>query len=204
MSFQSGYYPLFCLLTVLATMAWSWINPYDRFTWWLESIPAIVAVVVLTATYKKFRLTDLLYGLIALHCIVLLVGGHYTYARVPLFDDLSHIMGWERNHYDRVGHIMQGLVPAVIARELLIRTSTLQRGAWMMVLIVMGCLGIGALYEIIEWAAAALTGEAAESFLGTQGDIWDTQKDMALAGIGAVLGLGLFSIWHDRQLRSIK
>lgn len=184
-------------------MVWSWINPYDRFTWWLESIPAILAVVLLTATYKKFPLTPLLYGLIAAHCIVLLVGGHYTYARVPVFDTLKDIFGWSRNHYDRVGHVMQGLVPAIVARELLLRTSTLQRGVWMVVLIVMGCLGISALYEIIEWAASAATGEAAESFLGTQGDVWDTQKDMALAGVGAILGLALFSSWQDRQLRSI-
>ncbi|HEY1096045.1 MAG TPA: DUF2238 domain-containing protein [Alphaproteobacteria bacterium] len=184
-------------------MVWSWVDPHDRFTWWLESIPAIAAIIILSATYTKFRLTNLLYGLIAIHAIILLVGGHYTYAEVPLFDTFRDMFGWSRNHYDRVGHIAQGLVPALIARELLIRTSTLQRGAWMIVLIVMGCLGIAAIYEIIEWVAAALTGEAAENFLGTQGDVWDTQKDMALAGIGAITGLAIFSHWHDRQLKNL-
>lgn len=197
-------FPFFCLVTVLAVMVWSWINPHDRFTWWLESVPAIFACILLVATYTRFRLTSLLYGLVAIHAIILLVGAHYTYARVPLFDSLQSVFGWERNHYDRVGHIAQGFVPALIARELLLRTSSLRSGAWMFVLIVLGCLGISALYEIIEWLVADLTGEDAESFLGTQGDVWDTQKDMALAGIGAIAGLLLLSAWHDRQLKNLK
>ena len=179
---------------------WSVINPYDRFTWWLESIPALVAIVLLTATYTRFRLSNLLYGIIAVHAIILLVGGHYTYARVPLFDLIKDYFHFSRNHYDRLGHLMQGLSPALVARELLVRTSGLQRGVWMTVLIILGCLGISAVYEIIEWLTAVSTGEAAEAFLGTQGDIWDTQKDMACAGIGAILGLLLFSHWHDRSL----
>jgi putative membrane protein len=197
-------FPVFCLITVMAVMIWSWINPHDRFTWWLESVPAIFAIIILVLSYQRFRLTNLLYGLIALHAIILLVGAHYTYAKVPLFDDLQNLFGWQRNHYDRVGHLAQGFVPALIARELLLRTSSLRAGKWMFVLIILGCLGISALYEIIEWVVADLTGEAAESFLGTQGDVWDTQKDMALAGLGAVLGLLSLCKWHDAQLKKLK
>ncbi len=197
-------WPFLCAIIVALVGIWSTINPYDRFTWWLESVPAIVAMVLLIATYKKFPLTPLLYGLIAAHCIVLFVGGHYTYARVPLFDDCKTWFDWTRNHYDRVGHVMQGLVPAMVIRELLLRTSPLRSGKWLFAIIVFGCLGISAAYEIIEWLTSVLTGEAADSFLGTQGDVWDTQNDMLCAAIGAVAGLLLLSSWHNKQLKRIQ
>ncbi|MEZ0260367.1 MAG: DUF2238 domain-containing protein, partial [Alphaproteobacteria bacterium] len=129
---------------------------------------------------------------------------HYTYARVPLFDWLREPFGWERNHFDRLGHLMQGFVPAMAGRELLLRTSKIGAGKWLVAVLVLGCLGISAIYEIIEWAAAALTGEAADSFLGSQGDVWDSQKDMLLAGIGAIAALLLLSRWHDAQLAKLK
>jgi putative membrane protein len=196
--------PIFCLMIVIAVMIWSWINPYERLTWWLEAVPVLIAFAILIPTYHRFRLTNLLYVLIAIHAVILLVGAHYTYARVPFFDDLKSIWGWERNHYDRIGHLAQGFIPALVARELLLRTSILRAGAWMFVLIVLGCLGVSALYEIIEWLVANFTDEDAESFLGTQGDVWDTQKDMALAGIGAVMGLLLLRTWHDAQLKTLE
>lgn len=188
----------------LAVATWSVINPHDLFTWFMEAAPVMIALPLLVATRKKFPLTQLLYFLVLLHCLTLLVGAHYTYARVPLFDWLRDIMGWERNHYDRLGHVMQGFVPAIAGRELLLRTSKVGPGKWLAALLVLGCLGISAIYEVIEWAAAELTGEAAESFLGAQGDIWDSQKDMLLAGIGAGAALLLLSRWHDAQLARLK
>lgn len=196
--------PVFCLFIILSVMIWSWINPHEIFIWWLEAIPVFIALAILIPTYRHFRLTNLVYGLIALHAVILLIGAHYTYARVPFFDDLKAVFGWERNHYDRIGHLAQGFIPALVGRELLLRTSPLRAGKWMMVLIVLSCFGIAALYEIIEWVVADLTGEEAESFLGTQGDVWDTQKDMALAGIGALSGLLLLGRWHDAQLKRLK
>jgi putative membrane protein len=195
--------PLFCLGAVLAVFIWSAINPYERGTWWMEVIPVIIALPILIATYRKFRLTDMLYVLIALHCLVLLVGGHYTYARVPLFDDIKEMFGLTRNHYDRVGHVMQGFVPAMIGRELVIRTTPLKGGKWLAALLILSAFGIGAIYEIIEWIAAVITKDGAESFLATQGDIWDTQKDMALAGFGAALALVTLSKFHNRALERL-
>jgi putative membrane protein len=192
--------PLFCLGAVLAVFIWSAINPYERGTWWMEVAPVIIALPILIATYRKFRLTGMLYVLIALHCLVLLVGGHYTYARVPLFDDIKEMFGLTRNHYDRVGHVMQGFVPAMIGRELVIRTTSLKGGKWLVTLLILSAFGIGAIYEIIEWMAAVITKDGAESFLATQGDVWDTQKDMALAGFGAALALATLSKFHNRAL----
>lgn len=195
--------PILSLGVVLAVAAWSALNPYDRFTWWMETIPVFVAIILLWTTGRRFRFTDMLYVLIALHCIVLLVGGHYTYALVPLFDWIRDWFGLARNHYDRFGHFMQGFVPAMVARELLIRTSPLKPGKWLFAVIVLSCLGISAAYELIEWAVSAATGEAAESFLGTQGDIWDTQKDIAMALVGAVSALILLSGAHNRALAKL-
>ncbi len=184
-------------------MAWSVVNPHDMFTWVMEATPVIVVLPLLVCTRKQFPLTQLLYVLVMLHCFTLLIGAHYTYARVPLFDWLKDVFGWQRNHYDRLGHVMQGFVPAIAGRELLLRTSKIGPGKWLAVVLVLGCLGISAIYEVIEWAAAELTGDAADSFLGAQGDVWDSQKDMALAGIGAIVALLALPWLHDRQLKKI-
>lgn len=200
---QKHIVPLGCLFIALTVLLWSGINPLERGTWWMEIAPVLVVLPLLVATYRNFRLSNLLYILIALHVIILCVGGHYTYARVPLFDMLRDYFHQTRNSFDGIGHFAQGFVPAIAARELLLRTSSLQRGKWMWALIVLGCLGISALYEIIEWGAALFSSEGAESFLGTQGDVWDTQKDMALAGIGALLGLALLGKLHDSSLSKL-
>jgi putative membrane protein len=163
----------------------------------------LAGLAILLATYRRFRFTTLCYTLIALHICVLCVGGHYTYARVPLFDWLRPIFGWQRNHYDRFGHLMQGFVPAIIAREILLRFNVLNRKDWLPFLVGSICLGISALYELIEWLTALLSGSAATDFLGTQGDVWDTQEDMSLALIGAVSALVLLSAIHNRAIRNL-
>ncbi len=180
----------------MIVFTWSAINPFDRATWWLEVAPVLIAYPLLFATYKKFRLTDLLYGLIFIHAVILMVGGHYTYAHVPFME----FLGEGRNNYDKIGHFAQGFIPAIVIRELLIRTSPLKAGKWMAAIIVFACLGVSALYEVIEWAAAVIFGDGAEEFLGTQGDVWDTQKDMMYAGIGASAALLLLSKLHDKAL----
>lgn len=195
--------PLTTLVICAVVFIWSGIDPHDRFTWWLEVAPVLVALPVLLLSYRKFRLTDLLYVLIGIHAIILMVGGHYTYALVPLFDTIRDWLGQDRNSYDGVGHFAQGFIPALVARELLLRTSGLERGKWMVAVIILSCLGISAVYEVIEWIAGATSGEGAEAFLGTQGDVWDTQKDMALAGVGAAVGLLTLSRVHDHYLRKI-
>ncbi|PZR71832.1 MAG: DUF2238 domain-containing protein [Chthoniobacterales bacterium] len=194
---------LLLLLMVAIVLAWSGWQPHDRFTWWLEVAPGLAAIVLLVATYHRFRLTTLLYTLITLHICVLCVGGHYTYARVPFFDWLRPIFGWQRNHYDRLGHFLQGFVPALIARELFVRLNILQRKKWMPFLIACVCLAISAFYELIEWWMAILTGSAANDFIGSQGDVWDTQGDMLMALIGAICALLFFSHLHDRALRRL-
>ncbi|MDK9708215.1 MAG: DUF2238 domain-containing protein [Desulforhopalus sp.] len=186
-----------------AVFIWSGIFPKDRFTWFLEVVPAIIGVIVLAATYRTFRLTPLVYFLILVHCIILMVGGHYTYAEVPLFDYFKTLFGFTRNSYDKVGHFAQGFVPAMIARELLIRKQVVNGRSWLKFVIVSFCLAFSASYELVEWWVAAATGEGAEAFLGTQGYIWDTQSDMALALLGAIAALTLLGNWHDRQLRSV-
>ena len=191
-------------LTLLAIVAvvfiWSGISPKDRFTWWLEVAPVLIALPVLFASYRRFRLSNVSYVLIAIHAVILMVGGHYTYAEVPLFDWIRDEVGMARNHYDRVGHFAQGFVPAVLAREILLRRSPLRRGRWLAFIVVSICLAISASYELLEWAAAAASGEAADAFLGTQGDVWDTQKDMALAGLGAITALATMRRLHDRSM----
>lgn len=193
------------LLVFAVVFVWSAIDPKDQFTWFLEVLPAIIGVVLVTATYNKFRLTPLLYFFILAHCVVLMVGGHYTYAEVPLFDGL---FGAERNNYDKVGHFFQGFVPALLAREILIRKAVINGAAWRNFFIVSVCLAFSAFYELIEWWVAELTGEGAEAFLGTQGYVWDTQSDMGLALLGAICSLLFLSYVHDRQLvalnRSVK
>jgi putative membrane protein len=195
---------LILLVLTLVVLAWSGWRPHDCFTWWLEVAPGIAAIALLVATYRRFRLTTLCYTLIALHICVLCVGGHYTYARVPVFDWLRPIFGWQRNHYDRLGHFMQGLVPAMIAREIFVRLNILQRKNWMPFLIICVCLAISAFYELIEWWSALISGALAIDFIGSQGDIWDTQGDMLMALIGATCALLFLSHLHDRALRKIE
>lgn len=186
-----------CFLLVLV---WSAIEPRDRLTWWLEVAPALAAAVLLLATRRVFQLTPLLYVLVLAHCVILMVGGHYTYAEVPLFDGL---WGAERNNYDKLGHFFQGFVPAIAAREILLRFKVVNGDIWRNLLITGFCLGFSAFYELIEWWVALLSGEGAEAFLGTQGYVWDTQSDMGFALLGAILGLLLLSRLHDRQLKGL-
>lgn len=192
------------LFLVFAVLIWSGIKPYDGLTWWLEVSPALAALVVLFATYRRFEFTTLTYLLIALHICVLLVGGHYTYERVPLFDRLRPIFGWHRNHYDRLGHVMQGFVPAIVTREIFVRLQVLRKRRWQPFLIVCVCLAISAFYELIEWWVALLSGDAAVSFLGTQGDLWDTQEDMYCALLGAIGAVALFSRIHNHAMKQLR
>jgi putative membrane protein len=187
---------------VLMVLGWSLIKPHDYLTWFLEVFPALIGIVILLMTADSFPLTSLAYTLLAAHAIVLIIGGHYTYAEVPFFNWLRDYYGLSRNYYDRVGHLMQGLVPAIVAREILIRLSPVKEGKWLALLCLCICGTITSLYELLEWAVALVSKTAADSFLGTQGDVWDTQWDMFLAFVGALLALALFSRWHDRQLRN--
>lgn len=182
-------------------LIWSGINPKDQFTWLLEVIPAIIGLVLMASSYKHFKLTPILYGFILAHCIVLMVGGHYTYAEVPWFDNL---FGSERNNYDKVGHFFQGFVPALLAREILLRKNVVNGKGWLNVFVVSICLAFSAFYELIEWWVAVLSGENAEAFLGTQGYVWDTQSDMGIALLGAICSILLFSKVHDKQLKNVK
>lgn len=186
-----------------ATLLWSGTAPKDRFTWALEVAPAVAGAVVLAVSYSTFRLTTLLYSLILLHCIILMVGGHYTYAEVPLFDALKPVFGFERNNYDKLGHFAQGFVPAMIARELLIRKNVISSVPWRNFFIVCFCLAFSAFYELIEWIVAIASGGSAEAFLGTQGFVWDTQTDMAAALIGAITALLALAPMHNKQLRNM-
>ncbi len=186
-------------LTVLALLV-SGIQPYDRATWWLEVAPVLIAVPVLLATGKAFPLTPLLYRLIFLHALVLILGGHYTYARVPLGFWVQDLFDLARNHYDRLGHVMQGFVPALVAREVLLRRSPLVPGRWLFFLVTCVALAISATYELVEWGVAVIAGEGAVEFLGTQGDPWDSQWDMFLALLGALAAQLLLVRVHDRQL----
>ncbi len=196
-------HPNFLLLGVIApVVAWSAWFPYDRVTWWLEVIPVFLGFIALFIAQAKtgWRFSNLAIVLIALHMIVLLVGGHYTYARVPAGAWASDLMGWQRNHYDRLGHIMQGLVPAIVCREIFIRIRVIAHRGWLHFCVVCVCLAISAAYELVEWAAALVSAEAAASFLGTQGDGWDTQWDMFLAGLGALAAVFLLTRLHDRSI----
>lgn len=181
-------------------LLWSGIHPKDQFTWFLEVAPALIGGVLLGVTYQSFRLTNIVYGFILLHCIVLMIGAHYTYAEVPLFDG---ILGSERNNYDKVGHFFQGFVPALLAREILIRKGVVNGRRWLGFIVVTICLAFSAFYELIEWWVALTTGDNAEAFLGTQGYVWDTQSDMGLALLGAISALLLLSKRHDSQLHHV-
>jgi putative membrane protein len=181
-------------------LAWSAWHPADRYTWWLEVFPALLGLAVLLLTRRSFPLTPLVYTLVLAHCIVLMVGGHYTYAHVPLFDWLGEWCGWSRNNYDKLGHFAQGFVPAVLAREILVRKAVVRGRGWLNFLVVCFCLALSAGYELLEWGVALLSAQAADAFLGTQGYVWDTQSDMAWALLGAVLSLLLLGRYHDRQL----
>ena len=188
------------LMSALAVLVWSGIGPYDRLTWLLEVVPAVAGAAVLIATYRRFRLSNLTYVLVWVHAIILMVGGHWTYAEMPVFNWLRDTFELQRNYYDRLGHLAQGFVPVILARELLLRTSPLQRGKWLTTLSVMICLALSSVYELIEWLAAVMLGQGADQFLGTQGDPWDTQADMFLSLIGAIAALLLLSKLHDRSL----
>jgi putative membrane protein len=188
----------------LIVLAWSAIGPKDRTVWWLEVFPALLGALVLLATYWRFRLTPVLYVLIWAHALVLLVGGHYTYAEVPLFDLIREALGLGRNHYDRVGHFMQGFVPAMIAREILLRVTPLRPGKMLFFLCTCIALAISAFYEMLEWWVAVASESGAEAFLGTQGDVWDTQWDMFLALCGALTSQLTLGWLQDRQLRWLR
>lgn len=187
----------------LSVLAWSAIEPADRLTWWMEVIPALVGFGILVMTRQRFPLTGLVYMLILIHAVILMVGGHYTYAEVPIGDWLSELNGGGRNNYDKLGHLAQGFIPAMIAREIMVRNSVVATRGWLTFLIVCVVLAFSAFYELIEWWAALLSSEAAESFLGTQGYVWDTQSDMLWALCGAILALLTLSKLHDRQISSL-
>ncbi|GAB2882599.1 DUF2238 domain-containing protein [Uliginosibacterium flavum] len=191
------------LLAVLAALLWSGIAPFDRVTWVMEVLPAAIVLVVLGATYKRFPLTDLLYVLIALHALVLILGGAYTYARVPLGFWLQDLFELARNPYDRLGHLMQGFVPALAAREVLLRGGYIKGRRMAAFLCICVAMAVSAVYELIEWWAALALGQGADEFLGTQGDQWDTQWDMFLALIGASSAMLFLARWHDRQMAGL-
>ena len=183
---RSSALPLGLLLGAAAALAVSAWQPADRATWWMEVAPVFGVAPILVYSCRSFRLTILLYWLIFVHALILMLGGHYTYAQVPLGFWMQDWFGFTRNHYDRIGHFAQGFVPALAAREVLLRHGVLKRGGWLVFVVLSICLAVSALYELIEWQAAVMGGSAADAFLGTQGDVWDTQKDMAMACVGAV------------------
>jgi putative membrane protein len=194
---------VFCTVVALAGLLVSGIHPSDRVTWWLEVAPVLIALPLLIATWRRFPFTWLVYVLIAAHATILVTGGHYTYAHVPLGNWLRDALHLSRNHYDRLGHFAQGFVPALITRELLLRCTPLRRGAWLFTLVVAVCLAVSACYEFIEWWTALIGGGKSEAFLGTQGDPWDTQWDMFLALIGAVIAQLTLSGTQDRALAGL-
>ncbi|MBT8067120.1 MAG: DUF2238 domain-containing protein [Gammaproteobacteria bacterium] len=189
------------MVIFFGVLIWSGIGPKDFPTWCLEVFPAVLGAVVLWVTRERFPLTTLVYVLILIHCVILMIGGHYTYAEVPLGEWLRDAIDGSRNNYDKLGHFVQGFVPVIIARELMIRLQIFSSAAWRNFYIVCFCLAFSAFYELIEWWVALLSDEAAEAFLGTQGYAWDTQSDMGWALFGALLGLLVLGEWHDRQLR---
>ncbi len=191
------------MLVFSTVLLWSAIDPKDQFTWFLEVLPALIAVPILFLTRQRFPLTPLAYQLILIHCVILMVGGHYTYAEVPLFDWLAELTGSERNNYDKLGHFAQGFVPTLLAREIFIRLEVVKSGAWCNFLAICFSLAFSAFYELIEWWVALFTGENAEAFLGTQGYIWDTQSDMGMALVGAIVCLVTIVRIHNKQLKAL-
>jgi putative membrane protein len=199
---KSFFYCLFAIFG--AVFVWSAIGPHDYFTWFLEIFPILIALPILFFSHKKFPLTKLLYILILLHAVILMVGGHYTYAEVPAFNWLRDTFDLSRNYYDRVGHFAQGFVPAMIAREILLRKQIVKKGAWLFFITCCICLAVSACYEFIEWWVAVGSGTAAEAFLGTQGDVWDTQWDMFLALVGAICAQIVLAKLHNQQLANLQ
>jgi putative membrane protein len=198
----SGYLRTLVVI-VGAALVVSGIAPYDRTTWWLEIFPILIGAPILVATYRRFPLTRLTYTLLAVHALILIVGGHYTYARVPLGFWMRDVLGLARNDYDRIGHFAQGFVPAILFREILLRTSPLRPGPWLFVIVTAMCLAFSACYEFFEWWSALAGGHAADAFLGTQGDVWDTQWDMFSALLGAISAQLLLARIHDRSLAKL-
>ncbi len=197
------YLPLILLVVVLTALGVSVYRPHDLMTWFLETLPVMIGVVLILFTWRRFPLTMLLCTLLCVHALILILGGHYTYARVPLGFWLQDLFDFSRNHYDRIGHIAQGFVPAILAREILLRRSPLLPGKWLFLLVTSVCLAFSAFYEMLEWWTALLSEEAAEAFLATQGDVWDTQWDMFLALLGAMAAQLVLNRWHNRQLVSL-
>ncbi|NOT64782.1 MAG: DUF2238 domain-containing protein [Methylotenera sp.] len=198
---QEKNYFLVLLAILSAVFVWSFIAPHDRFTWWLEIFPILIALPILFFTHKNLEFTKLAYGLMLVHALILLVGGHYTYAEVPLFNWLRDTFELSRNYYDRVGHFAQGFVPAIIAREILLKKSPLVKGGWLFFIVCCICLSVSVFYEFIEWWTAVYSGGAADAFLGTQGDVWDTQWDMFTALIGANVAQLTLVKWHDKLIK---
>jgi putative membrane protein len=186
-----------------AVFIWSLIRPHDYFTWFLEVSPALIGLILAVATYRRFPLTPLVYMLLIIHAAILMLGGHYTYAKVPLGFWISDIFHTARNDYDRIGHFAQGFVPAILAREILIRRGVVRGRGWIYFIVVSICLAFSACYELLEWRVSVATGSKGDAFLGTQGDIWDTQKDMAMALIGALLAPLILGRIHDRQIQNL-
>jgi len=198
-----GREPFGLLAAAAVLLAWSAVRPHDYFTWLLEVAPILIGVPVLVATYRRFPLTPLLNRLLFVHAVILIVGGHYTYAEVPFGFWMRDAFGFARNHYDRIGHFAQGFVPAILAREILVRRSVVRPGGWLFFIVTCVCLAFSAFYELVEWWTAVLTGSAATAFLGTQGDPWDTQWDMFLALVGALTSQLLLRRRHDRELAAV-
>lgn len=188
------------LAIYFGVLIWSGIAPKDGFIWLLEVLPALIGIAVLAFTYRRFPLTRMLYWLLLAHAVILMIGGHYTYAEVPWFDLLREWFDWQRNNYDKVGHFAQGFIPVMLAREILLRLHVVQGRAWLNFLVVSICLAVSASYELVEWGVALASGDDAVAFLATQGDPWDTQSDIGFALLGALLALVFLSRWHDRQL----
>ena len=201
---MTGREPLLLLLAGAALLVLSGIGPRDRATWLLEVAPILIAVPILIATARRFPLTPLAYRLVFLHALILMLGAHYTYAEVPAGFWIRDLLGFARNPYDRIGHVAQGFVPAIVVREILVRRSPLRSSRWLTVVVLCVCLAISALYEMVEWWAALIGGEGAAAFLGTQGDQWDTQWDMFLALLGAAMALLLLSRLHDRRIATVE
>jgi putative membrane protein len=201
---SSKKYPLVLLAIVLVFWVWSAINPHDTYlTWFLETFPFMIALPIMLLTYKRFPLTSLTYTLIAVHAMILMLGGHYSYAKVPLGFWMEDWFGWTRNNYDKIGHLMQGFGPFIYVREIIARTSPLKRGKWLGFISIAVPLAFSALYEIIEWLASLSNPTDTEAFLGTQGYIWDTQTDMFLCLVGSILALILLTKLHNRCLSRI-
>ena len=191
---------LLWLTTYFTGLIWSVIHPLDYFTWFLEAAPALICLAILAWTYKRFPLTPLTYALILIHCLILFLGAHYSYEKVETFKFIRDFFGWQRNNYDKLGHFAQGFVPAILAREILLRHGVVNGRGWLNLLVVSICLAFSALYELFEWGVAVFSGASADGFLATQGYMWDTQSDMAMALAGATLALTILSKVHDRQL----